>query len=91
MRYKRATITPGTVDNRCFQYPFVLTLHYKEIKNHPEQEYNIKPFLSLYNWMGLEHTPTINKNNYTVFEKNNPQIVLVILYVDVNVNTDKVV
>ena len=41
--------------------------------------------------MGLEHTPTINKNNYTVFEKNNPQIVLVLLYVDVNVNTDKVV
>ena len=49
----------------CFKYPFVLTLHYKEMKIEPEQESNIDWFPNLHNWVSLEHSATINKNDFT--------------------------
>ena len=73
MRYKNATINPKHVDDRCFQYPFTLTWHYKEIKNHPEQVSNIYPLIDLYNWKGIEYQTAINGNNYTLFKKNYPK------------------
>ena len=30
----------------------------------------------------------MNKNNYILFEKNNPKIVLIVLYVDVDLNLE---
>lgn len=33
---KNATVNLKNIDNRCFQYAFTLTQHYKEIKKHNE-------------------------------------------------------
>ena len=38
-------------------------------KKHPEQMSNIKPFLNLYNWAGIEHPTIINEKNYTFLKK----------------------
>lgn len=65
---KSATVNPGTVNDlllNCFKYPFVLTLHYKEMKIEPEQESNIDWFPNLHNWVSLEHSATINENDFT--------------------------
>ena len=49
LRYKNATTSPKDVGGRGFQYAFLLTQHYKEIKNHPERLSNIKIYFDLYN------------------------------------------
>ena len=49
LRYKNAIINTKNVDDRCFQYAFALTQHYKKLKNHSGRVSNIKPFLDLYN------------------------------------------
>ena len=74
MRYKNATINPKNINDRCFQYAFVLTQYQKEIKNYREHVPNIKPYLNLHNWTGKKYT-TI-KNSFTLFEKNNQNIAL---------------
>ena len=51
-----------------------ITPHHKEIKNHPERVPNIK----LYGLAGIEYPTSINKNNYTLFEKNNLEITLIV-------------
>lgn len=89
MRYKNSVINPKNLDNRCFQDAFALTQHYKEIKNHSKRVSNIKPFVDIYNWNGIEYSTVINKNNYTLFEKRNTETVLIVLFVDVNVETHK--
>ena len=53
--YENTTINPKYLNDRCFQYAFALTQHYKEIKNQPEGVSNIQPFVDLYNWKGMEH------------------------------------
>ena len=48
----------------------ILCLHnHKECKNNSARVSNIKPFLNLHNWAGIEYSTIINKNNYTLFEK----------------------
>ena len=84
LRYKNATMIPKNIDNKCFQYPFTLTQHHGEIKNHPENVSNIKLFLDLYNWIGIEYRTAMNKNNRTLFERNNPKISLIELYINLN-------
>ena len=65
------------VDDRCFQYAFTLTQNYKEIKNHPLEVSNIKPFIyDLCDWDEIKY-PTVIKNNYVLFEIKNPEFVLV--------------
>ena len=49
LRYKNSVINPKNLDNRCFQYAFALTQHYKEIKNHSKRVSNLKPFVDIYN------------------------------------------
>ena len=46
---------------------------------------NVKSFLNLYNWVGIEYPTTINENNYTLLEKHNPKIALIVLHVDVDI------
>ena len=89
LRYKNATINLKNVDDRCFQYTFALTQHYKEIKKHPEQVSNIKPLLHQYNGKVKEYPVPIDKINYILFEKHNPEITLTVLHLDVNVETIK--
>ena len=60
--------------DRCFQYTFTLTQNHEEIKNHPEHVSNIRSFFDLYNWAGIEYPTSINKNNYDLYEKNNPAL-----------------
>ena len=69
LRYKNTTINLKNIDVSCFQYAFALTQHHKEIKSHLEQVSNIKPFLYLYTWAGIECPASMNKNSYTLFEK----------------------
>ena len=54
LRYKNPTTNQKRKDDRCLQYAYALAQHHKAIKNHPERIFNIKPFLDLYNWMGIE-------------------------------------
>ena len=84
MRFKKATTNLKNIDDRWFQYAFALTKYHEERKNHPEHELNIKPFLDLCNWAGIEYPADINKNNYTLFKESNPKIVLIMLYIDLN-------
>ena len=35
--------------------------------------------------MGIEYPTTINENNYTLLEKHNPKIALIVLHVDVDI------
>ena len=84
MRYRNATVNPKNIDARCFQNALTLTQHHKEIKNHSEGVPNIEPFFDLYNWSGIEYTTVINENNYTLFEKNSPEIALSVFYIDEN-------
>ena len=52
-----------------FQYAFVLTQLYKEIKNYCRRMTNIKPFIDLYNWKGIEYAIGKNEKNYTYLKK----------------------
>lgn len=49
----------------------------KKIKNHSEGIPNIKSFLKLYDLTDIEYPTAINKNNYALFGKSNPEIVLI--------------
>ena len=43
---KKTTINPKNEENRCFEYPTVVPLHHKEIKNHPERISRIHHYFS---------------------------------------------
>lgn len=74
LRYKDATINQKNIDHRRFQHALGLTWLHKEIKNHTGQVSNIKLILNRNNWADTEYPTSINKNNYSVFEKNVPEI-----------------
>ena len=52
-------------------FSMILPLHstLKNLKIILSEYQNIKPFFNLYDWVGIEYSTTINKNNYTSFEK----------------------
>ena len=67
---KKRVINPKNEnDEECFKWAVTATLHYKEIKSHPEQISNLKRFANNYNWSGLEFPVAINK--ISEFKKNN--------------------
>ena len=51
---KRATINPKDKDNKCFQYSVTVALNHQNIENDPERISNIIPFISQYNWKGID-------------------------------------
>ena len=74
LRNENVTINSKTFDDRSFQYAFAFKQHHKEIENHPERVPNIKLFLNLYSWVGIEYLRNVNKRNYALFKKINLEI-----------------
>ena len=82
---KRATINPKNKDNKCFQYSITVALNHQNIENYPERISNIMPFISQYNWEGIEFPAGIK--DWKRFERNNKTIALNILFVPHNEKT----
>ena len=78
IKNKKATINLKNKDDKCFQYVTTVALNYGEILSHPERVSNIKPFIKKYNWDGIKYPLEID--DWKTFEKNNPTIVLHVLY-----------
>ena len=62
-----------------------MTQHYKEIINHPERVSNIKSFIDLYKWDVMKYATVLNIDNYALFERKNPEIAIVMPYVNVDI------
>ena len=56
-----------------------VALNYEEINWNPERVSNINPFISKYNWKGINYPSKID--DWKTFEKNNLTIALNILYI----------
>ena len=82
---KRATIDRKNKDNKCFQYSITVALNHQNIENYPERISNIMPFISQYNWEGIEFPAGIK--DWKRFERNNKTIALNILFVPHNEKT----
>ena len=83
---KKAAINPKIEDDYCFEYPIVIALHHKEIKNYPEKISRIHHHFSWdYNWDDIEFTAGIK--DWKRFEKNNKTIALNILFTPHNEKT----
>ena len=85
LKNKKATINPqNKKDDNCFQYALTVTLNHEQIKNNPERESKIKPF--------IDHLLTIDFPSqgkaWTKIESNNKSIALNIFYVPYN--TEKI-
>ena len=75
---KKATITPvNTKDNKYFQYPLTVALHYEEIKIDPQRITKIKSFINQYNWEVINFP---SEKYCKKFEKNNVTIAPTLLY-----------
>ena len=66
---KKCTINPQNKDNKCCQYPVIISLYHKEIKNNPERISKIKPFINNLNWENINFSP--EEQDYKTFETNN--------------------
>ena len=51
---KKATINPKNKDGKYFQHSINSALNHQNIENHAERTSNIKPFISQYNWEGID-------------------------------------
>ena len=79
LRYKNETNNSQNNNYRCFQYPFTIT------ESNRQRVSNIKPFINVFNLDGVDY-PT-SKNEFE--ERNNWNIGLFMLYVDVEVTSFK--
>ena len=83
LKNKKATINPKNMnDDNCFQYGILVALNHKEIGRNPQRLSRIRPFISHYNWEGIE-VPAGSKD-WKKFEQNNEIIALNISYVPYN-------
>ena len=83
LKSKGATINPKNKnDDNCFQYRITDALNHQNIGRDPQRTSKIKPFISQYNWEGIEFL-TVQKD-WKRFEQNNETIALNILYVPYN-------
>ena len=83
LKIKKATINlKNEKDDKCFQYAIPVALNYQQINNHPEEIYNIKPFIDKYSWK--ETNSPSNKEDWNNFEKDNKSIALNFLFVPHN-------
>ena len=69
-------------DHKCFQYAITAALNYEEIELPPERVSSIKPFTNKNNREGINYPSKIDY--WKAFRKNNPTIVLNILYTKEN-------
>ena len=80
IKRKKVTINPkNTNDNKCFQYAIIAALNYQKIDHHSERISKLKPFIDNFNWDNIDF-PAGHKDS-SVFEKNNSDIAINILYV----------
>ena len=83
IKNKGATINPqNTKDKYCFMYAITIALNHQEIRHHPERISNLIPFISKYNWDGIDF-PAAEKE-WKTFERKNHNIALNILSVPYN-------
>ena len=71
LRSKKAEITNN---NNCFQNALNDALNYQNIERYPQRISKIKPYISMYNWEGIEFPA--GPNDWEKFEKNNETIAL---------------
>ena len=77
---KKSTLDPhNKKDNWCFLFAIVLALNYQSISNNPQRVNNLMPFIPNYNWDNIEFPAGFKE--YTIFERDNCDIALNILYV----------
>ena len=61
LKNKKATLNPkNKKDDKCFQYAITAALNYQQIDNHPEDIYDIKPFIDQYDWSEIEFPSHMN-------------------------------
>ena len=77
---KKAKINPKNTDNKCFQYAATVAQSFEQIESHPERVSNIKPFITKYNWKGINYPTKID--DLKTFENNFLTIALNILYLN---------
>ena len=85
-RSKKEAIIKGDND---FQNALDDALNYQNIETHTESISKIKPYISKYNWEGIE-SPAGSKG-WKIFEQNIKTIALTILFVPYNTETIRVV
>ena len=61
------SINPKCTNDNSFKYSALISLHYYDLKHHPERPNQLKPFENKY---------IFKSNDYTAFENNNPSISL---------------
>ena len=67
---KKCCINPKNLkDNKCFTYSFIIGKHHKEIKNHPEEIYNLRKYEENINTSSLIYPVSIDQ--IEEFEKLN--------------------
>ena len=84
LKNKGATINPqNTKDNYCFMYAVNIALYHEEIGHNPERiSKRLIEHIPKYNWDNIDFPASIP--DHKVFEKNNTDIALNILYVPHN-------
>ena len=65
LKNKKATINPGSNDNKCFQY----AIDYKHIVKNPQRISKIKFFINKYNWSKINFS--LHKNGMKNKKRNN--------------------
>ena len=76
---KNATINPVNDDNKCFQYAAKVALNHEELGKNSQRISKIKCFVYKCNCKGVNYLS--GKVYRKKVEKNNPSIVLNVLYV----------
>ena len=79
----KVTINPkNTKNNDCFQYAITAALNCQNIGHHPERISKLEPFINNYNSDNINFP--VGHKDYSVFEKNNSDIAINILFVPYN-------
>ena len=82
LKNKKTTINPKNNDGKYFQYAITSALNYQNIKNNPQEIYNIIPYIKQYNWNEMEFPS--HKKDWNKSEKSNETIALNVLFVPYN-------
>ena len=75
---KKSKINPIKKKDKCFQYGIIVVLNHEEIEKDPQRKTKIKPFITKYNWEGINYP--WKKDHWKKFEKNNVKIARIVLY-----------
>ena len=80
---KKGTLNPKNKnDDKCFQYAITVASNYQQIDNHPEEIYNITPYIKQYEWNDIDFPS--HKKDWNKFKKNNNTVALNVLFFPYN-------